>query len=144
MRNLEERVAARLNAQGRSPLSNTTASAEGHPPRPGTPISTLPVQDRTRPNGGKTVVAVVLLGVFATMVCGWLATIEARLLKLEATLATTTDQVASLLAAPSSKPLPIVLVAPPPLPPTPASEPLLLSLSLQSLSLPKAHGPKKP
>jgi hypothetical protein len=143
MPNFEERVVAWLTAQGRSPLSNTSIYAEGHSARPNTPISALPIKARSRSKGGKRgVLAAVLVGVFAIIICGWLARIEAQLLGLEATLATTSDQVAGLRAAPSSKPLPIVLVAPPP--PTPASETLPLSLSHQALTAPKAHLPKKP
>jgi hypothetical protein len=141
MPNLEERVVARLTAQGRSPLS--PINAEGHLPRPNTTISTLPAQDPTRSNGGKRVVlAAVLVGVFAIVICGWLAKIEVQLLGLKAKIATTSDQVASLLATPSSKPLPIVLVAPPP--PTTAPEPLPLSLNYQALTPPKLHVPKRP
>jgi hypothetical protein len=143
MPNFEERVVARLNAQGRSPLSNTPTNTEGRSPRPNIPISALPVQGRLRTNGRKAVVlAVVLAGVFALIICGWLARIEAQLLGLEATLATTSGQVASLLATPLSNPLPIVLVAPPP--PTPAPESLPLSLGFQALTLPKTHVPKRP
>jgi hypothetical protein len=143
MPNFEERVVARLNAQGRSPLSNTPIYAEGHSPRPKTPISALPMQARPRSKGRKTVVlAIVLAGVFAIIICGWLARIEARVLSLEAMLATTSDEVASLRAPPLGNPLPIVLVAPPP--PTQMSEPLPLPLSFQALTAPKAHGPKRP
>ena len=143
MPNLEETVVARLTAEGRSPVLNFTRGAEGRSDLSNTTISALPMQAQSQSKGGKTVVlAVALSGVFAIIVCGWLARIEARLLRLEATLASTTDQVASLLAPPSSKPLPIVLVAPPS--PTPAPEPLALSLSFQGLSPPKAHVPKRP
>ena len=143
MPNFEERVVARLTAQGRSPLSNTPIYAEGHSPRPNTPISALPMQARPRSKGGKTVVlAVVLVGVFAIIICGWLARMEAQLLGLEATLATTSDQVAALRATPSSKPLPIVLVAPPPPTPTSGSSPL--SLGFQAPTPLKAHALKRP
>jgi hypothetical protein len=143
MPNFEERVVAWLTAQGRSPLSNTPIYVKGHSPRPNTPISALPMQARSRSKGGKTVVlAAVLVGVFAITICGWLARIEAQLLGLEAALATTSDQVAGLRAAPSSKALPIVLVAPPP--PTSASGSLPLSLSSQALTLPKTHVLKRP
>jgi len=143
MPNLEERVVARLTAEGRSPAPNLTRGAEGRSDLSNTTISALPRQAPSPSKSGQTVIlAVVLSGVFAIIVCGWLARIEARLLRLEATLASTTDQVASLLAPPSSKPLPIVLVAPPS--PTPAPEPLALSLSFQGLSPPKAHVPKRP
>jgi hypothetical protein len=142
MPNLEERVVARLTAQGRSPVPKLTIGAGGRSPPTNTTISTLPIQARSRTNHATKVVAAALAVVFATIVCGWLARIEARLLSLEATLASTSDQVASLLASPSSNPLPIVLVAPPP--PTPAPESLPLSLSFQALTPPKLHVPKRP
>jgi hypothetical protein len=143
MPNFEERVVARLTAQGRSPVPNLTMGAGGRSPLSNTTSPALPKRARTRSEGGKTVVlAAVLVGVFAITICGWLARIEAQLLGIEAALATTSDQVAGLRATPSSKPLPIVLVAPPP--PTPASGTLPLSLSHQALTAPKAHFPKKP
>jgi hypothetical protein len=140
MPNLEQRVVARLNAQGRSPLSPVNAG--GRPSLSQTTTSSLPIQARPRTNGGKTVVEAVLVGVFAIIICGWLARIEAQLLGLEATLATTSDQVAALHATPLSNPLPILLVAPPPQPPE--SEPLPLSLRYQSLTPPKLHVSKRP
>jgi hypothetical protein len=141
MPNLEERVVAQLTAQGRSPVPKLTIGAGGRSPPTNTTISALPTQARPRTRGGKIVLLAVAV-VFAIIICGWLARIEAQLLGLEATLATTSDEVASLRATPSSKPLPIVLVAPPP--PTSAPESLPLALSSQALTPPKPHIPKRP